>query len=332
MDVAHAPRSRRLRLRRWLRRWLRRAGLGVVAALVVLTLASVGFNRLTSGRAPVPAGLSYLQAGDVLTRYRSWGGSGTPVVLVHGAAESADTWQPLAATLSARHRVLALDLVGWGYSRRVAPYDLDHQVRQLLAFVSALRLERPLLVGHSSGAAIVAEAALREPSAVGGVMLLDGDALATGAGEKSPVRFLALPPYRTSLLRLALSSDALVRSVYGRSCGPRCPELDRGGVQTWRRPFQVPGAEAGLWGMLGEGVPGLPVARLEHLRQAPFPRSVVFGAQDTVFDPGSPQRTADTIGAGRAVLIPGGRHLTMISDPGPVATAIEELATAASRS
>jgi pimeloyl-ACP methyl ester carboxylesterase len=310
---------------RWRRR-LRRLGIGFLATALVVTAVSVAFNAFTAGRAAPPPGLQYVQAGDVLTRYRSWGGSGTPVVLVHGAAESADTWQRVAPLLASGHRVLALDLVGWGYSRRVAPYDLDHQTRQVLAFVSALGLHRPLLVGHSSGAAVVAEAALREPSAVGGLMLLDGDALDTGAGEKSPMRFLVVPPYRTTLLRLVLGSDSLIRSIYDRACGPRCPRLDAAAVDVWRRPFQVRGAETGLWDMLGEGVPGLPVSRLERLRDVPIPRSVVFGARDTVFDPGSPQRTADTIGAGRAVLIPAARHLTMISDPGPVAAAIEKLA------
>jgi pimeloyl-ACP methyl ester carboxylesterase len=297
--------------------------------LLVLTAASTGFNALTAGRAELPPGMSFVQAGDVFTRYRSWGGPGTPVVLVHGAAESADTWSQLGPRLAAHHRVLALDLVGWGYSRRVAPYDLDHQTRQLLAFISALKLDRPLLVGHSSGAAIVAEAVLREPSAAGGLMLLDGDALATGAGEKSPARFLLLPPFRTTALRLALGSDTVIRSVYAQACGPRCAQLDAAGAQVWRRPFQVSGAEPALWSMVGEGVPGLPVARLESLRGMAFPRSVVFGAQDSVFDPGSPQRTADTIGAGRAVRIPDARHLTMISDPGSVAAAIEELAVRA---
>ncbi|HET9654656.1 MAG TPA: alpha/beta hydrolase [Kineosporiaceae bacterium] len=314
--------------RPWRRR-LRRAGLALLVLLVVLTTASGGYNLLTGDPAAPPAGLTFVQAGDVLTRYVSWGTSGSPVVLVHGAAESADTWSDLAGRLAARHRVFALDLDGWGYSRRVAPFDLDHQTRQLLALIAALHLQRPVLVGHSSGAAVVAEAALREPGSVGGLMFLDGDALNTGAGEQSPARFLLLPPYRTTVLRLGVRSDALIRSVYARACGPRCPALDEAGAERWRRPFRVAGAESAVWDMVSLGVPGLPVVTLQQLRSAPFPRSVVYGAQDPVFDAGSAQRTADTIGAGRAELIPQARHLTMISDPGPVAAAIETLAARA---
>jgi pimeloyl-ACP methyl ester carboxylesterase len=289
----------------------------------------MGYNALTAGRASVPDGLSYVQAADVSTRYRTWGRSGSPVVLVHGTAESAGTWQAVGHRLGERHRVYALDLVGWGYSQRVAPFDLDHQTRQVLAFITALGLARPLLVGHSSGAAVVAEAALRRPHAVGGLLLLDGDALATGAGQRSPARVLLVPPFRTTLLRLAVGSDTLIRTVYERACGPRCPALDAAGVDRWRRPFQVPGAESGVWGMVGEGVPGLPVPRLQELRRATFPKAVVFGAEDSVFDPGTPQRTADAVGAPRPVIIPEARHLPMISDPAAVTASIEDLHAAA---
>jgi pimeloyl-ACP methyl ester carboxylesterase len=307
-------------------RLLRRVALAGVVLLVLATAFSVTYNEVTARRATPPAGLSYVQAGDVLTRIRRWGDAGSPVLLVHGAAETADTWSPVAERLAAHHRVYALDLDGWGYSRRVAPFDLDHQTRQLLATVQALGLHRPVLVGHSSGAAIVAEAALRAPQAVGALMLLDGDALATGAGAPSPLRYLLIPPYRTTVLRLALGSDTLVRDLYQRNCGPRCPPLDAAGVEAWRRPFQVPGAEAGIWGMLDAGVPGLSIQRLSGVAAAPMPKSVVFGSQDPVFTAATPQQTAARIGAPAATLLPGGRHLTMISDPAPVAASIEALA------
>ena len=318
-----SPKPGRLRLRRL----LRRVAIGAVVTLVLVTACCLVYNRLTDRRATAPAGLTYLQAGDVLTRVRRWGDTGSPVVLVHGFAESADTWAPAAELLAARHRVYALDLDGWGYSRRVAPFDLDHQTRQLLAVLNILALRDPLLVGHSSGAAIVAEAALRAPAAVGGVMFLDGDALATGAGQRSPWEHLVLPPYRTTALRLALRSDALIRNIYSGRCGPRCPALDAAGLDQWRRPFQMRGAEAGLWSMLADGVPGLSEQRLAGLETLAMPKSVVFGARDDVFDPATAQQTAARIGAPPPTLLAGSYHLTMISDPAGVAAAVERLAT-----
>ncbi|MFI1385683.1 alpha/beta fold hydrolase [Embleya sp. NPDC020886] len=316
------PRSR-------LRRWTRRIALTCAVTLVAVTVASFGYNAFTDDRADPPAGLTYVQAADVRTRYQTWGTSGSPVVLVHGAFESVDTWSRLAPLLARNHRVYALDLTGYGYSQRRGPYTVDHLTRQLLGFLDAMHLggpdERPLLVGHSSGAAMVAEATLRAPERIGGVMLLDGDALDTGAGPPAALRYLLIDPFRTSLLRIGLGTDWLIRKVYGAQCGPECPRLDRAGVEEWRRPFRVAGAEGALWDMLGEGVLGISARRLALLHDLRLPKSVVFGANDDVFDDDTPVATATRIGAPPPTLIPKSRHLPMISAPEAVASAIDAL-------
>lgn len=298
--------------------------------LMVVTTASLTYNAFTTGRAQPPKGLRYVQAADIRTRYRTWGTSGSPVVLVHGAFEQVDTWSRLAPLLARDHRVYALDLTGDGYSQRRGPYTVDHFTRQLLGFLTAMHLggpgERPLLVGHSSGAAVVADAALRAPERIGSVMLLDGDALNTGAGPPPVLKYVLIDPYRTSLLRLGLGVDGLIRSVYDAQCGPACPPLNAAGVDQWRRPLEVPGAEAALWSMIGEGVPGLPANQVAQLAALHIPKSVVFGAQDDVFSKQTPQQTARRIGAPSPTLIPGARHLTMISSPRQVAAAVEAVA------
>ena len=298
----------------------------VAVLFVAGTFASTTYNVATADRASVPAGLSYVQAGDVLTRYREWGAGGTPIVLVHGFVETADTWQYLAPILAAQgHRVYALDVDGWGYTRRVAPFDVGHQARQLDAFIEALHLDRPILVGHSSGAAVSALATLDKPSDVGGVMFLDGDGLATGAGQKTPLTHLFLNPYRTTLMRLAVRSDAVVRAIYGATCGSGCPELDAAGLDQWRRPLEVPGAEESLWAMVNLGVAGLPPARLAELAALPIPKAVVFGGADSSYDPDSPRTTAARIGAPAPTVIAGAQHLTSVNSPAAVARAVAVL-------
>jgi pimeloyl-ACP methyl ester carboxylesterase len=308
------------------RRWLRRIGLTVAVLVAACTVFSFGYNAATSARARPPAGLTYVRTGDLMTRYRVWGGAGSPVVLVHGASESADTWSRLAPLLARHHRVYALDLDGAGYTRRRAPYTVDHQTRQLLAFLDALRLDRPVLVAHSAGAAIAAEAVLRAPARAGGLMFLDGDALAGGAGPPSAFRHLLIPPYRITVLRLLIRSDGLIRRIYNAQCGPACPRLDAAGVDTWRRPYEVPGAEAAVWASLRYGVAGLSAGRVALLRGVALPKTVVYGAEDHVFARASAAQTAQRIGAPPPTLIPGARHLTMISSPAEVAQAIETLA------
>ena len=105
-----------------------------------LTAASLLYNAATSGYAGRPAGLTFVRTGNIQTRYRAWGTTGRPVVLVPGAFETADTFAALGARLGTDHRVFALDLTGTGYSQARPPYTVAHDAAQVLAFVRAMGL------------------------------------------------------------------------------------------------------------------------------------------------------------------------------------------------
>jgi pimeloyl-ACP methyl ester carboxylesterase len=305
----------------------------LIAALVcVVSFTGFGFvyNLATEGAVPYPPGLTFVQTGDISTRYREWGTTGTPVLLLHGFVESADTWASTAELLARDHRVYAIDLDGYGYSERVAPYDAAHLTQQVLDFISVMHLQRPIVVGHSSGAAVAAAVALAAPQNVGGVMFLDGDGLpldgtANGGRDGGGTSLWIPQPFRTTLLRLVVRSDDVFRAAYEATCGPRCPALTEAGIDQWRRPFQVAGAEAAAFAVLSAGIPALPVDSLHRLASLPMPKSVVYGAEDPEYAPGSAEQTAARIGAPAPTLIPNARHLTLISDPATVAAAVESL-------
>lgn len=310
-------------------RLLRRTLVVVVGLVVAVTVAAGVVDVTTAGPAPEPSGLTFVDAAGVRTRLLQWGSHGSPVVLVHGFAENAQVWGPLAQLLSTDHVVYGYDVVGWGYTEHTGRYGTDEEVAQLLGVLDALHLDRPVLVGHSAGAAAVAGAALRAPERVGGLMFLDGDGLDTGVGS-SPGPDLSHAPwslYSTAVLRVGLRSDALVRKVYATQCGPDCPRLDTTGVDLWRRPFQVAGGETALWKRLALPVSGYPAEHLAELAALPLPKAVVFGQHDDDFTPASPDQTARLIGAPPATIVAGGRHLTMVGEPATVAGAVEELCT-----
>jgi pimeloyl-ACP methyl ester carboxylesterase len=307
---------------------LRTALLVLLAAAGLVTGASVGYDVATRTPPPPPAGLRFIQAGDVSTRFLEWGDHGPAVVLVPGAFETADAWRALGEVLGTDHRVYAFDLTGQGYSDAVAPFDVEHDVSQTLAFVRALGLtgaDAPVLVGHSSGAAIVGLAALEAPGQVAGVVFLDGDALPLDVPTWGPR--LLIDPYRTSLVRLALRSDSLIKRLYRSQCGPTCAPLDAAGVDLWRRPLQQRGTERALLANATRGViPAMTTEQLDALRRSATPRLVVWGSDDVdgAYTPESPSSTAAAIGAPPPVFVPG-RHLTMISSPDDVAAAVRRL-------
>jgi pimeloyl-ACP methyl ester carboxylesterase len=316
---ARPRRSRRGRAWR-LARWLL---LTVFVVGAAGTAASFGYNQATDGPVPRPVGLLMASGGGFDTRYLEWGSSGTPIILVPGAFETADTFSALGPDLAADHRVFAIDLTGTGYSAPSPPYDTSHLAAQVLAFLQVKGLtgaNAPVLVGHSSGAAVVGLAALQGPRFVRGVVFLDGDA--TPLGEPGFLGWLLVNPYRTTLLRLALSQDWLIRDLYSSQCGPTCPALSPAGVESWRLPLQQPGFASEIAYTLEHGIPAMTAAEFSQLRDTRVPKRVVFGVDDPQISQGDAAATAARIGAPPPVDVPG-RHLTMISSPRQVAAAVQ---------
>jgi pimeloyl-ACP methyl ester carboxylesterase len=85
-------------------------------------------------------------------------GSGDPVVLVHGITESAASFDPVAERLGASHEVITFDLRGHGESGHADTYDLGSMATDVATVIDAAGVERPHLVGHSLGGAVVTAA------------------------------------------------------------------------------------------------------------------------------------------------------------------------------
>jgi pimeloyl-ACP methyl ester carboxylesterase len=332
-DFWHPPEDERpgrastaRRLRRRLLRIVRWPLMMLVVLAVALTGASFGYNLVTNGPVPRPRGLLMARGGGFDTRYKEWGRSGTPIVLVPGAFETADTFDALGAVLGSTHRVYAIDLIGTGYSAPSPPYTAAHEAGQLLAFLAAKGLtgsNAALLVGHSAGAAVVGMAAVAGGTRYArGVVFLDGDA--TPLSGPAFLGWLLIDPYRTSLLRLALSQDWLIQKLYRSQCGPSCPPLSAAGVQAWRLPLQQPGFAGELAYTLRHGITSMTAADFAELRSVPVAKLVIYGANDPQMSAADETATARRIGAPPPVAVPG-RHLTMISSPAPVAAALRGL-------
>lgn len=99
-----------------------------------------------------------------------------PIVLVHGAfGASQDFENTILDELASRYFCLAWDRPGHGYSQRPeGVVDPAVQARMLVALIRELDLDQPLLVGFSYGGAVVLTAALVDPDAMRGVVMLNG--------------------------------------------------------------------------------------------------------------------------------------------------------------
>jgi len=108
-------------------------------------------------------------------------GSGPPLILIHGIGGDADEWALCIEALSARHRVLALDLLGFGRSDKPAiEYGIAVFVEVLDHFLRELDIPRAALVGNSLGGWIAAAFALHFPERVNKLALVDTAGVWTG--------------------------------------------------------------------------------------------------------------------------------------------------------
>ena len=101
-------------------------------------------------------------------------GEGDPVVCVHGLGGTKASFLPTVAALAHRHRVLALDLPGFGDSDKplTAAYDAPYFADSVIALLDELGIERAHLIGNSMGGRVAIELGLLHPERVEKVALL----------------------------------------------------------------------------------------------------------------------------------------------------------------
>ncbi len=303
-----------------LKRWLRRIGIAIAALVVVLTIASLAYNAATAGRDIAATKLypgPYVRADGTLLSYRRWGSHGSPIVLLGGFIEPAWVWHDVGPILGRTHRVYALDLPPFGYSQRRGPFTLAHWTELVRAFDTRLGLRRPVLVGHSLGAAVAVSVATQAPRSVSRIVLLDGDAL-PGGGAGGWLTHLLVPPWFTTLYRIATGWDWLFRKGLSSAWGPTAHPITKAAIDEFERPFRVSGTASAFTSMLGHGIQGVSTATLAHVR---VPDLVVWGSDDTVDSVSAGRQTAAILHA-RFVEIPGAGHLSMLAQPALVARAI----------
>ena len=130
------------------------------------------------------------------------GGSGEPLILIHGITTSSFIWDTLLPILSVRHDVIAVDLLGTGDSDRPVPSDcsLAAYADRFVSFIDKLGLDKIHLVGHDIGGGIAQIISVRSPDRVATLGLVN-----TVGYDYWPVQ--PVVAFRTPILRqLAMAS------------------------------------------------------------------------------------------------------------------------------
>ncbi len=90
---------------------------------------------------------------DVKLQVLDWGGTGRPLIFLSGLGDDAHVYDKFALKFTEKYHVYAITRRGFGASSKPAPttenYNADRLGDDVLAVIDALKLDRPVLVGHS---------------------------------------------------------------------------------------------------------------------------------------------------------------------------------------
>jgi len=115
--------------------------------------------------------------GSFKTNYHDYGSGGTPVVFVHGSGPGVTAWanwRLVLPKIAASRRVMAPDMVGFGYTDRPEgiQFNMDVWGKQLIDFMDALKLDIIDIVGNSFGGGLALYMAIHHPRRIRKLVLM----------------------------------------------------------------------------------------------------------------------------------------------------------------
>lgn len=157
----------------------------ISAGLLILCIYLLSAVHVPAGT--IPAGFKGVMvdvSGQQLRVYQT--GSGPDLLLIHGLPGSIEDWETVIPELSKNFRVTAYDRPGQGFSSaNKLKYDLGQNADIAFALIETLKLNNPVVVGHSYGGSTVVAMAERNPSNVKAFVAVS--AVTSSAGEPETI-------------------------------------------------------------------------------------------------------------------------------------------------
>ena len=100
-------------------------------------------------------------------------GQGQPMILIPGLASSGQTWDSTVAHYASQYQCHVLTLAGFAGQTPVSGFSLPRVAEDLSQYITAHKLDHPVIVGHSLGGFLALELAIHHPDQVGKLVIVD---------------------------------------------------------------------------------------------------------------------------------------------------------------
>lgn len=252
-------------------------------------------------------------------------GAGEPVIFLHGFPASSQLWHGVVREMPDGHRVVVVDLLGFGKSDRpaVASLSATAHADRLKLLMDDLGIDAACIVGHGMGGAIAQAIALNAPSRVTRLCLVNSTAFDAWPRRAARVaRMLAAVP----ALGRAAGAPLLAGLVHGSLLkGFADEQSGRHALDNYLRAYTMRLGVDALVSQLRAINDGTVAALGTRLAEITQPTSVVWGARDPWLDLRVAERLRDTIPGATLDVIPDAGHFSPEDAPALVAAVVGRL-------
>ncbi len=229
------------------------------------------------------------------------------LVFIHGSGGNSSAWSYQYSKLHENYNIAAIDLPGHGQSDGHGEQDIQTYVFRLIEILDVLKLTRPVLIGHSLGAAIALSFAAAQPQEVSGVV-------AAGGGLTMPVNPDILEGF---LKQPGVIMDIICKISLAKANRPVFYDAIRASL-----------AEARVEVMAGDMLACSKFDLTGELDNITVPVLVLCGVEDKMTPPASSEQIATGITGAKLVLVEGAGHLVMMEQPDAFNQALKDFCTA----
>ena len=249
-------------------------------------------------------------------------GAGNPVVFVHGFPTSGHLWGDVVPLMPQGHRLVVLDLLGFGRSDRPMqrPMDVRAHADRVVAVLDQLNIKAACIVGHGVGGGIAQSIAVRHPARASHLCLVDSVAfhqwptlLARLGRALAPAAALLPPSSVLTLLRRELSRAYSDPVRAARS------------IDIFLRPFKGSDGRDALLSHVRALRADETMAIAPKLAAIGIPAALLWGRDDRITSLAVGKRLQASIPAATLSVIDDGGHFTPEEAPRQIADGIAAL-------
>src|SRR5437764_12830224 len=257
------------------------------------------------------------------------GGSGPPVVLIHGMVNSSRHWEQVALQLADHYTVIAPDLIGHGASAAVrGDYSIGAHATSIRDMLAVIGVERATIVGHSLGGGVAMQFFYQFPQRTERLVLVSSGGL---GHEVSPLLRVAALPGASGLLTL-MAHRGFVAALEGWAARLRARGVERGvylaAIARALRPLEQPGAREAFVHTLRSVIDfkGQRVSARDRLYLLDaMPTLIVWGGRDHTIPVAHGRAAHRAIPGSRFEVLPRAAHFPHLEDPDGLAAVLRDV-------